>query len=366
MRVILDALYVSNRSGTGRYAHELAVALAEQTEAGFLHVVWPEGHHVPDVIHHAADLTFNGNTVAARLWFEQWGIRQLFGRVRADLVHYPTGAGMLWGKTPFVITIHDLSFLHHPEWFTPGRARFYRAAIARSARRALRVVADSRATADDLVRLLEIPARRIDVIPLGVHPRFRPAEPAQCAWVRDAYRLPESFFLFVGTLEPRKNLGRLIRAWARVADHVPDLVVIGRQGWKMGAVRQLLQTVPCRERIHWTGHVADDDLPALYSAATAFVWPSLMEGFGLPPLEAMACGTPVLTSNTSSLPEVMGDAALLAPPEDEEALERAMLLLASDETLRVRLADAGRRRAAGFTWAHTARLTRESYLEALR
>jgi glycosyltransferase involved in cell wall biosynthesis len=178
------------------------------------------------------------------------------------------------------------------------------------------------------------------------------------------YWLPEQFLLFVGTLEPRKNLVRLVQAWDKAYDSgLPHLVIAGRRGWKVDPILAAMRQVRHPYALHLAGFVADDDLPALLSAAQVFVWPSLMEGFGLPPLEAMACGTPVLSSNTSSIPEVTADAALLVDPADENRLAEAMVALAHDDRLRVSLSEAGRRQAALFSWERTARLTAAAYRE---
>jgi len=231
---------------------------------------------------------------------------------------------------------------------------------------ATRIITDSQATAADLHGMLGIPQDRIDVIPLGVDEAYRPVSPQDAAAVRSKYSLPESYFLYLGTLEPRKNLVRLIEAWSRIADACPhDLVIAGREGWKMRHIRRAVAASSQPSRIHRPGFIAHGDLPAMIGAAAAFVWPSLCEGFGLPPLEAMACGVPVLTSNISSLPEVVGDAALLVNPHHVEAIAEGMLQLAEDVPLRNALKARGLERAAGFTWRRTAEATIKTYRAVL-
>ena len=228
------------------------------------------------------------------------------------------------------------------------------------------MLADSEATAEDLKRFLGVPEEKVFVTLLGVSAEFAPAEPDAVAALRLKLRLPEHFFLYVGTIEPRKNLPRVIRAWDRtVEQHGWDLVIAGRDGWKTKNTQSAIQRAHNGARIHRIGFVDTEDLPALYSAADAFVWPSLWEGFGLPVLEAMACGTPVITSNTSSLPEVAGRAALLVDPENEELLGENMVRLAGDAKQRAALHNMGLNRARELSWERTAEATLAAYDRAL-
>jgi glycosyltransferase involved in cell wall biosynthesis len=238
--------------------------------------------------------------------------------------------------------------------------------VSRSTRTAARIIADSTATADDLINLLGVSAARIDVIPLGVSEAYTPQSAAQQKAVREKYSLPEAFFLFVGTLEPRKNVIRIIQGWAGRAQAAKlPLVIAGRDGWKVGPIHQAANQYNDTGKIHFPGFIAEEDLPALLSAAKMLVWPSLWEGFGLLPLESMACGTPVVTSNSSSLPEVVGDAALTVDPYDADAIGEAMLRLASDEKLYKNLRERGLSRAKEFTWKRTAELTCDAYRRAM-
>lgn len=364
MRVLINGLQAGNRSGTGRYTLELVQALAALPDAPELVLVWPKDIPPPEVGHSVEVRRYSARE-ANRLCFDQFGIGRLREQCRADVLHYPANIGPLARQRGVVLTVHDLSFMHHPEWFRTGRALYYRQAARRSIRRATRIIADSEATAEDVVRFTDTPRDRIDVVPLGVSPIFQPASGQARAAVRAKYGLPERFFLYVGTLEPRKNLPRLVAAWSRVADDIPqDLVLAGRRGWKTRAIEKALADSPHAARVHRPGFIAQEDLPAALSAADAFVWPSLFEGFGLPPLEAMACGAPVLTSAVSSLPEVAGGAALLVEPEDVDALAQALHALATDPAKRAILCQAGERRAQAFTWARTAAWTAQSYARA--
>jgi len=368
MLVLLNALQAGNRSGTGRYATELAHWLPRLADDLAFAVLWPR--HVPHPVLESplqeAFLPCNARHTLQRLYMDQIGMRTMRARTGANLAHYPATVGSLFALRNTVLTVHDLSFLHQPRWFRTGHAAYYRHAVARSARLARRVIADSQATAADLHERLGIPEDRIDVIPLGVDEAYKPLPEDAAARVRTKYGLPERHFLYLGTLEPRKNLERLIEAWSRIADACPlDLVLAGRSGWKTGAIEHAIAASPHARRIHRPGFVDQQDLPALIGAAEVFVWPSLCEGFGLPPLEAMACGVPVLTSNVSSLPEVVGDAALLVDPHDVDAIATAMLQLVKDASLRDALKARGLDRAAGFTWRRTAEATIETYRAVL-
>ena len=369
MRVLIDATQAGNRSGTGRYTTELIKALLRLNLALDLVVLWADiplnppskGDLAEDVARGARLVTVPGDWFRRTLLSRRY-LQAAQRRLDCDVVHGPSNFTSPCPGASVVLTIHDLSFLRHPEWFRLSRAHYYRWAIRRSARRAKHVIADSHATARDLQILLGVPEDRISVVPLGVGKCFAPADTTAQQRVRRAYALPESFFLFVGTIEPRKNLPRLIEAWSRIAGAAPqDLVIAGRHGWKTAAVEQAARQSAFCSRIHFPGFIAQEDLPALLSAADAFVWPSLFEGFGLPPLEAMACGTPVLTSNNSSLPEVVGDAALTIDPTDSSAISEGLLRLAREAALCDALREKGRARAGGFTWERTARLTYSVY-----
>lgn len=365
MRVLLNALQAGNRSGTGRYTAELARALAALGSDFHLDTLWPEGVEHPPAGSRVRLLPVSGG-VLRRLWTDHAAIRRIARDTGATVVHYPANIGPAIAPEGLVVTVHDCSFFREPAWFRRDRAWYYRHFVARGLRRARRVIVDSQATAADVGEWLHVPPERIDVIPLGVGTHFRPADAAAQDAVRRKHRLPESYFLFVGTLEPRKNLTRIIAAWAQAtAQGGPDLVIAGRRGWKTGALDAAIAQCRRQDRIHLAGFLPQTDLPAVMSAAVGFVWPTLLEGFGLPVLEAMACGTPVITSNTSSLPELTGDAALLVHPENTKAIAAAMRLLMEDAALRQSLRDKGFARAALFTWERTARLTLDAYRRAL-
>jgi glycosyltransferase involved in cell wall biosynthesis len=255
---------------------------------------------------------------------------------------------------PAVATIHDLGYRYFPEAHT-RRARLYLEWGTRHNARASRlIIADSRATRDDLVKFYGVPEGLIRVAYPGVRPDLAPVrDPNLVKATLDRYGIPSPYALYVGTLQPRKNLARLIEAFARVPEPC-NLVLAGKKGWLYSDILRRAESLGIGHRVIFTGYVPDEDLPALLSGARLFVFPSLYEGFGLPVLEAMACGVPVVCSDASSLPEAAGDAALLIPPNDTEALAVAMNRVLADEELRRTLIARGMERVRLFTWRRCA------------
>ncbi|NOZ27369.1 MAG: glycosyltransferase family 4 protein [Chloroflexi bacterium] len=239
----------------------------------------------------------------------------------------------------------------------------------RSVLRARRIIADSFSTRDDLVQTWNIPSERISVVHVGVEKVYRPAPPEAVEAFRRRRGLPERFVLYLGTLEPRKNVIAAVEAFARwiqaTGDRTTWLILGGAKGWYYEQIFSRVQELGITDRVRFPGYIPSAELPDWYRAAEVFLYPSLYEGFGLPPLEAMACGTPVITSNTSSLPEVVGDAALKVDPHDVEAIAEALARLLEDADLRRQLREAGLERARLFSWERTARETIAAYHLAL-
>lgn len=253
-----------------------------------------------------------------------------------------------------VITIHDLTYVRFPEAVNPIMMRDLPQMLPEHAQRAHAIVADSESAKRDIVEILGVPSEKVHVILPGVSEIFRPViDRLFLSEVRARYRLPDKFILFVGTIEPRKNLPLLISAFDRLCadsgfNH--GLVVAGGKGWRDRESNRAVESSPNRERIVMTGFVSDEDLPAIYSLADVFILPSLYEGFGLPVLEAMACGTPVVATNVSSLPEAVGNAGLLVDPGDPDPLAAAIRHLTTDEEMRQRYRLAGFAHARKFSW----------------
>jgi glycosyltransferase involved in cell wall biosynthesis len=299
------------------------------------------------------------------LWEQVAQPRQLLG---CDLVHQPAFVAPVLSARPFVVTVHDLSFIRYPERLSAARRIYLRLFTGLSCRRARRVIAVSQSTADDLVSILHIPREKIDVVISGVQARFQPLPSAEVARFRAERGLPDRFFLFVGTLEPRKNLTILLRAYAALpkADRsAVHLVLAGGKGWMTDDVPHMIAEHDLSDTVHLPGYVPDSDLVLWYNAAETFVYPSVFEGWGLPVIEAMACGTPVITSSASSLPEAAGEAGLMLDPQRAEAWTEGLLRAMHNPGWREDYARRGLERSRQFTWEQTAQRTVESYRKAL-
>jgi glycosyltransferase involved in cell wall biosynthesis len=297
-----------------------------------------------------------------RIPWEQFLAPLLMRRIRADLFHGVLNVLPLADTVPGVVTIHDLAFIRFPQTFRAYNRVYLDFATRLSARRAARVLAVSENTRREVIEILGVPPERVVVTPNAVRAHFRPPEPAALAAFRAAKGLPEQFILYVGTLEPRKNLTTLLEAYAELArSHAVPLLIGGGKGWLYDAVFQRLDELGLREQVRFVGYLEEEELPLWYAAATVFVFPSIYEGFGMPPLEAMACGTPVVTSNSSSLPEVVGDAGLMCPPYDASAFAAALDRVLRDADLRHELRARGLAQAGTFDWRVTAERTLAAY-----
>jgi len=310
-------------------------------------------------------------TLVRDLWWHQAGVTVAARRRGCGLVHLPAGLGPMAGSFPAVVTVHDVMPIRFPYLFRPWYRYYAGAVMPRLARRAHAVIADSNASKGEIVEWLRVPAERVSVVPLGVDPVFRPLAPDDpwAADVRRRHDLPRDFVLVVGAIEPRKNLPRVLEALRQVRAHpgapAPTLVHAGPEAWRPEAVAGAVRHLGLADAVRFLGYVPVEELRALYGLARVFVYPSLWEGFGMPVLEAMACGCPVVTSNVSSLPEVAGDAAVLVDPRSTEDIARGIAAVWCDEGLRSRLAPRGLARAAQFSWARAARETAAVYDAAL-
>ncbi len=366
--VVAEQLFAPVPGGVGRYVRALVRHLPAVAEGDGGRVRWIVGRHPPERL--AADgldpaataaLRLPGR-VATRAWVD---LRRpalpagLLGSV--DVVHATSAAIPPAGGRPLVATVHDLGFRHHPEAYPPAGRRFHERAARIAVTEAALVLVPSAATARDLADLYGLEPDRVTVTPLGAELPGAGLEPARRLLGQLGVAGP--FLLAVGTLEPRKNLPRLLAAFAAASDELPDhhLVVAGPVGWG-----RALRPADDPVRVKLAGPVDDAQLHGLYAMADGLAYPSLYEGFGLPVVEAMLHGTPVLTSDRSSLPEVAGGAALLVDPLDEGAIAKGLVRLVDDAALRARLAAAGRARAAGLTWPATAAATWAAYQEAAR
>lgn len=290
-----------------------------------------------------------------------------------DLLHVTYNAPPLC-PCPTVVTIHDISFERYPQFFSPRDRLILKTLVPWSARRAARVITGSQHTKAEIIARYGLSPEKVVVTYHAAGPQFQPVtDQAQLQAVRRKYGIGEGpYVLALGNLQPRKNIARLVEAVAAASRHdisrrkvMSSLVIAGKAQWRESEIYRAVAAASLQERIAFPGYIDDADLPALYSAATAFVYPSLYEGFGLPPLEAMACGTPVICSNAASLPEVVGDAALSFDPADSQALAQALVDVLDSPGLQADLRARGLQRAAQFSWQRCAAETLAVYVETL-
>ncbi len=306
---------------------------------------------------------------AMRLVWEQLVLPVQLRAQAVNVVHSPHHTAPLLNiGGQRVVTFHDLTFFILPERYPRRRLYYFRAVSWASAKAASLLICPSLAARDDIIRILHAPPDKVRPIAEAAAPAFRVFEdPAPVEALRRKYLLPERFILSVGSLEPGKNRTTLLKAFAELRRRgvAQKLVVAGQRAWKYGADFHLAEELGLKGHVVFTGYVPPEEMPALYNAADAFAFPSLYEGFGLPVLEAMACGVPVVTSNVSSLPEVAGDAALLVDPRDPAALCDALERLLKDDSVRTDMRRRGLARASTFSWEKAARKTINVYREAL-
>jgi glycosyltransferase involved in cell wall biosynthesis len=309
-----------------------------------------------------------------RILWEQTSLAAISRKMH--LVHGLAFAAPFVSSCPTVVTVHDLSFLRYPDAFRTGNRSYLSLITRASTRRAARVIAVSASTRQDVINFIGVPPERVTVVPNGVNPEFSPADPDEVSDFRQRTGLPARYILFLGTLEPRKNLVRLVEAYAllrsRARDNadptaptIPPLVIAGAKGWFYQEIFARVTDLGLADQVIFPGFVPVEELPWWYRGAEIFVYPSLFEGFGLPVLEAMACGVPTITSRSSSLPEVAGDGAILVEPEDVEQLAGAIHRVLTDPSLAGQLRAAGLRQAACFPWERTAAETCEVYRSVL-
>jgi glycosyltransferase involved in cell wall biosynthesis len=285
-----------------------------------------------------------------------------------DLLHSPDFIPPAFGYRRSVITVHDLNFLYYPQFLTAESRRYYNGQIAWAVRRADHILADSHATKADLISMLNVAPEKITVVHLAADPACRPLTEAEARKIVAKYGLEPGYPLFVGTLEPRKNLPGLLQAYRLLRDaRVTDgpLVLVGGKGWLYEDVFERVEALHLTEHVRFLHDVPDEDLPGLYSAAGVLTTPSFYEGFGLPALEAMGFGIPVVVSDRASLPEVVGEAGLLVNPDDPEDIARALGRVLTEEPLHARMRERGLTQAARFTWDKAARETLAVYREVL-
>jgi glycosyltransferase involved in cell wall biosynthesis len=367
LRIGLDGrAFSSPAAGVRRYVSNLAEALLATGEP--LELVALGGRDtiaIPRGVGHVVEPPHPPTNMGWALV----GLPRAASTARVDVIHAPAYTAPFWSRAPVVLTIHDVSYARHPEWYPYRRDGLRRAFYRRSARSAAHLLTDSTFSADEIVAAYGVPRERITVAPLGVTAAFAPADPNL------ALDLPpgvgEPYLLHVGDLHERRNLAIVVDALLAARQHFGaapalSLVLAGVDRGIGEGLCAIAAEADAPDAVVLLGAVSEERLRTLYQGAAALVYPSLYEGFGLPPLEAMASGTPVLASNCASIPEVVGDAGLLLDPTDVTAWTDAILRLLRDEDLRHRMRSAGLHRAATFTWERTARITLDVYRRVAR
>ncbi len=368
MFIYLDvSAAVHRRAGLGRYAESLARALVAAHPGGYaLFYNRERGMRPLAGLEHLPARTVG-------LGYKPWRMLVWLGQLAhvgfdrllpgAELFHATEHLLLPLRSVPTVLTVHDLIFRHLPEHHKPLNRWYLNLTLPLYCRRAARIIAISERTRRDLVAAYDLPSEKIAVVYEAAAPRFRLQSPETVTTVRARYGLPARYLIFVGTIEPRKNLIRLLSVFEVLRDDglTDGLVVVGRRGWLYDDFFAAVERSPARDAVTFPGYVADEDLPALYAGAQTLVFPSLYEGFGLPVLEAMACGVPVAASRASSIPEVGGEAALYFDPTDVEEMIEVLRRLLRDAVLREEMRTEGLRQAARFSWQRAAAETESVY-----
>ncbi len=362
MRIGIDARLIAYRTGgISTYIEQLVRALAALDHG---HELWVLEHRK------ARTRLAPAGTRRALLWtpchhrFERTALTVELARLRLDVLHSTDFIPPWRGARRHVISVHDLTFLHYPQYLTPESRRYYNGQIGWATSHADQILTDSESSRQDIISILGVAPDKITLHYPGVDARFRPLPAAELAAQRSALNLPDDYFLFVGTFEPRKNIIGLLDAYALVRGQVhaaPPLILAGSRGWLYQETLDHIQKRRLEDSVLLRENLSNDALPALYGGASALIMPSFYEGFGLPALEAMACGTLPIVSNRSSLPEVVGDVGAMVDPEDPESIAQAMVRALDDPDWRETQRAAGPARAATFRWETAARIALATY-----
>lgn len=321
---------------------------------------------LPDWPHTLVNSGMQTNRPQKRILWEQvvWPISAVSHNL--SLLHSMAFVTPLLNNKPSIVTVYDLSFIHYPDRFPKLQRHYLASQTRRSCRAATRVTTISKSGRDDVHEYFGVPLDRIDVVVPGVDMDvYRQVDDETRIAFRKREALPEKFVLHVGTLQPRKNIPTLIDAFAQIEDKSTHLILVGGKGWLYDEIFERVVELGLRDRVRFTGYVADDDLPLWYNSASVLVFPSVYEGFGLPIAEAMACGLPVIAANTSSIPEVAGDAALYFDAQDSATLTERLNQILSDTSLSDTLSAKGLQQVQNFTWPKAGQLMADVYRRAL-
>jgi len=360
---VISAQLNQQLTGIGNYTHSLIKELNKlDTNEDFLFLI---NHQNNTFFTNDGIIVDNPFPILKTYAWYPYLIRKL-RKYKLDIIHNPSQVPTFFkSKQKYILTLHDISPFLTPKEHRHGRVLVYKLLTPRTLKTADKIITVSNSTKNDLINYFNIPEEKIRVILLAADEKFKPLSNKEIREAKQKYTLNFPFILYVGTLEPRKNIPSLVKAFYKLKKKNLryKLVITGKKGWKYKEIFETIDKLNLQNDVVFTGYVADEDLPALYNAADMFVYPSIYEGFGLPPLEAMACGTPVITSNTSSLPEVVGDAGIMVDPYDVDGLADAMHEVLTDEGLRANMIKKGLERAEMFSWEKCARETLEVYEE---
>lgn len=350
MRIAIDTQTIlGQKSGFGFYVKNLVDSLKK---------VDPENEYVL-----IAPETEKDFSTPQRLIWDQFQFPKIARQKQVDILHQPCFSAPMFYRSKIVVTCHDIISVKFPQNLPLASRLFYSKWMTFSYKAADAVITDAEHTKNDIIEYLKMKPEKIFVIPLAVSSDFQPVMGDQVQRTAEKYGIKGKYFIHVGTLEPRKNLEFLVCAFALTvkAGIEENLVITGKKGWYFEGLFALVKKMKLEDRVIFSGYGADEDMPALYSGATAMTFPSIYEGFGFPPLEAMACGTPVISSNTSSLPEVVGEAGILLAPENEQMWADKMIEVSRNANLRQRMKADGLNQAKKFSWDETAKKTIEVY-----
>jgi glycosyltransferase involved in cell wall biosynthesis len=362
MHIGLDArlTYYRRMGGISTYIRQMVSAL-EKLDAANEYTVFHS---------RKAKETISQRFRRANLWtpshnrLERLALTVELARFQLDVLHTTDFIPPVRGARRHVVSIHDLTFLHYPQFLTDDSRRYYNGQIQAAVRRADHILTISQSSKDDIVKMLGVPAEMIAVQWCGVDDIFKPLPRETLEKVRQLHDLPSDFILFVGTFEPRKNIAGLVQAYSELRKQLPDappLLLVGKKGWLFDETMSKIDVLGLHNHILWRDNIDHAALPAVYGLAAVLVMPSFYEGFGLPALEAMACGTVPIVSNRSSLPEVVGDVGQQVDPDDTAALTKALHLALTDEPWRNEMREKGLAQAATFTWERSARIALSIY-----
>ncbi|MCK4649384.1 glycosyltransferase family 4 protein [bacterium] len=374
MRIAIDfRSTIGQPAGIGRFTNNLVkqIALLGSKNEYILYSFYPKmpNKEIKEFIKKHPNLSLKTNPVPGRIMRYLWDYFKIpieFSIGEVDIIHIMDFLIPNIKKARLIVTVHDISSILFPQWHTRYTRRWVKDRIYLAKEKAHKIIVDSVHTKKDLVRTLGVSEDLIAVIYGGVGEQFQPIKDRETLkQIKKRYKIRDKYLLFLGTLEPRKNILGLIRAFHKIKNRFPNyqLVIAGKRGWKFQEIFKTVGELRLEDKVIFTGYLPEEDIPSLYSGAELFIYPTLYEGFGFPPLEAMACGTPVITSNLSSLPEVMGEAGILIDPNNIDELARAIESALSNEDLKRELRAKGVRQAAKFSWKRCAQETIKVYQE---